>query len=104
MESAAEALESRMSQRLLIPACRLSTRISSRHIGKILAFLACVGRPIHNLSSCAISRYNRQLTPGGFLMAIAQQLDTYVNERRAQFEDLLGQMVEVPSISMDPSR
>ncbi|HEU4506359.1 MAG TPA: M20/M25/M40 family metallo-hydrolase, partial [Nitrospira sp.] len=37
-------------------------------------------------------------------MTIQQQLDTYVTERRAQFEDLLGRMVEIPSISMDPSK
>lgn len=38
-------------------------------------------------------------------MAIQQQqLDAYVVERRAEFEALLGQMVEIPSISMDPSK
>ena len=31
-------------------------------------------------------------------------LQQYVNATRSRFEDLLGQMVEVPSISMDPSR
>ncbi|MDH4188259.1 MAG: M20/M25/M40 family metallo-hydrolase, partial [Nitrospira sp.] len=33
-----------------------------------------------------------------------RQLGTYVTEIRRRFEDLLGQMVEIPSISMDPSR
>ena len=37
-------------------------------------------------------------------MIMPQQLDAYVNESRARFEDLLAQMVETPSISMDPSR
>jgi acetylornithine deacetylase/succinyl-diaminopimelate desuccinylase-like protein len=38
-------------------------------------------------------------------MAIPQQqLDAYVVERRAEFEALLGQMVEIPSISMDPAK
>src|SRR5687767_9082957 len=37
-------------------------------------------------------------------MIMPQQLDAYVNESRAGFEDLLAQMVEIPSISMDPSR
>ncbi len=37
-------------------------------------------------------------------MIMPQQLDAYVNESRAPFEDLLAQMVEIPSISMDPSR
>ena len=37
-------------------------------------------------------------------MIMPQQLDAYVNDSRAQFEDLLAQMVEIPSISMDPSR
>jgi acetylornithine deacetylase/succinyl-diaminopimelate desuccinylase-like protein len=37
-------------------------------------------------------------------MAIDQRLETYVVEHRAQFEDLLGRMVEIPSISMDPSK
>lgn len=32
------------------------------------------------------------------------QLDTYVVDHRARYEDLLGQMVEIPSISMDPAR
>lgn len=33
-----------------------------------------------------------------------QQLDHYVADSRRRFEDLLGQMVEIPSISMDPSK
>ncbi|MGE5711658.1 MAG: M20/M25/M40 family metallo-hydrolase, partial [Nitrospira sp.] len=33
-----------------------------------------------------------------------QQLETFVDNSRARFEDLLGQMVEIPSISMDPAR
>jgi acetylornithine deacetylase/succinyl-diaminopimelate desuccinylase-like protein len=37
-------------------------------------------------------------------MVNRQQLETYVDSARGRFEDLLGQMVEVPSISMDPSR
>jgi acetylornithine deacetylase/succinyl-diaminopimelate desuccinylase-like protein len=37
-------------------------------------------------------------------MTIQQQLNTYVLEHRVQYEDLLGQMVEIPSISMDPSK
>ena len=37
-------------------------------------------------------------------MAMPQQLDSYIVEHRKEFEDLLGHMVEVPSISMDPSK
>jgi hypothetical protein len=37
-------------------------------------------------------------------MIMPQHLDAYVNESRVQFEDFLAQMVEIPSISMDPSR
>jgi acetylornithine deacetylase/succinyl-diaminopimelate desuccinylase-like protein len=33
-----------------------------------------------------------------------QQLDHYVEDSRRRFEDLLGQMVEIPSISMDPAK
>ena len=33
-----------------------------------------------------------------------RQLSTYVTEIRPRFEDLLGQMVEIPSISMDPAK
>jgi len=32
------------------------------------------------------------------------QLERYVAVSRARFEDLLGQMVEIPSVSMDPAR
>ena len=32
------------------------------------------------------------------------QLDSFIKSNRAKFEDLLGQLVEVPTISMDPSR
>ena len=32
------------------------------------------------------------------------QLKKYITDSRARFEDLLGQLVEVPSISMDPAR
>lgn len=37
-------------------------------------------------------------------MAVNQQLEAYVEHSRARFEDLLGQMVEIPSISMDPAK
>jgi acetylornithine deacetylase/succinyl-diaminopimelate desuccinylase-like protein len=37
-------------------------------------------------------------------MVDEQKLQTFVNGARSQFEDMLAQMVEVPSISMDPSR
>ena len=37
-------------------------------------------------------------------MGHEQQLRTFIAEVRPRFEDLLGQMVEVPSISMDSSR
>ncbi|MCX5724810.1 MAG: M20/M25/M40 family metallo-hydrolase [Nitrospirae bacterium] len=33
-----------------------------------------------------------------------RQLGTYVTEIRRRYEDLLGQMVEIPSISMDPAK
>ena len=36
-------------------------------------------------------------------MGNGRRLDLFVNEMRPRFEDLLGQMVEVPSISMEPS-
>jgi acetylornithine deacetylase/succinyl-diaminopimelate desuccinylase-like protein len=36
-------------------------------------------------------------------MVNKQRLDQYVSATRSRFEDLLGQMVEVPSISMDPA-
>ena len=32
------------------------------------------------------------------------QLDSFIQSNRAKFEDLLGQLVEVPTISMDPTR
>ena len=32
------------------------------------------------------------------------QLERYITDSRLRFEDLLGQMVEIPSISMDPAR
>jgi len=34
----------------------------------------------------------------------AKQLEAYVIEMRPMFEDLLGQMVQIPSISMDPAK
>ena len=37
-------------------------------------------------------------------MSVNQQLDAYVEASRTRFEKLLGQMVEIPSISMDPAR
>ena len=37
-------------------------------------------------------------------MPVNQQLDAYVEASRTRFEKLLGQMVEIPSISMDPAR
>ena len=32
-----------------------------------------------------------------------RQLDTYIKDVRPRYEDLLGQAVEIPSISMDPA-
>ena len=32
------------------------------------------------------------------------RLERYVTDSRRRFEDLLGQMVEIPSISMDPAK
>jgi len=37
-------------------------------------------------------------------MVNVQQLEAFIKGVRSRFEDMLGQMVEVPSISMDPSR
>ncbi|OQW35206.1 MAG: peptidase [Nitrospira sp. SG-bin1] len=37
-------------------------------------------------------------------MVNERQLSTFVKESRGKFEDILGQMVEIPSISMDSSR
>jgi acetylornithine deacetylase/succinyl-diaminopimelate desuccinylase-like protein len=37
-------------------------------------------------------------------MVNEHRLKTFINEARSRFEDLLGQMVEVPSISMEPFR
>ena len=32
------------------------------------------------------------------------QLHTYIQEQRSNFEDMLGQMVEIPSVSSDTER
>jgi len=37
-------------------------------------------------------------------MTMHRQLEIYVEENRKRFEDLLGQMVSIPSISMDPAK
>ena len=37
-------------------------------------------------------------------MTVHHQLEAYVEQNRKRFEDLLGQMVKIPSISMDPSK
>ena len=37
-------------------------------------------------------------------MKMHHQLEVYVKENRKRFEDLLGQMVNIPSISMDPAK
>ena len=37
-------------------------------------------------------------------MKVNQSLETYIEQSRTQFENLLGQMVEIPSISMDPDK
>ena len=34
---------------------------------------------------------------------LRRRLDTYINDVRARYEDMLGQAVEIPSISMDPN-
>src|ERR1044071_6847974 len=37
-------------------------------------------------------------------MTMQHQLEVYVKENRKRYEDLLGQMVNIPSISMDPAK
>ena len=37
-------------------------------------------------------------------MTVHHQLEAYVEQNRKRFEDLLGQMVNIPSISMDPAK
>ena len=37
-------------------------------------------------------------------MTVHHQLEAYVKQNRKRFEDLLGQMVNIPSISMDPAK
>ena len=37
-------------------------------------------------------------------MMVHHQLEAYVEQNRKRFEDLLGQMVNIPSISMDPAK
>jgi len=37
-------------------------------------------------------------------MTMHHQLEAYVKQNRKRFEDLLGQMVNIPSISMDPAK
>jgi hypothetical protein len=34
---------------------------------------------------------------------ISEKLSSYVEDVRNEFEDMLGQIVEIPTISMDPS-
>ena len=33
---------------------------------------------------------------------VHRQIETYIKDIRPQYEDMLGQAVEIPSISMDP--
>src|SRR5712691_7518281 len=50
------------------------------------------------------TRYNSPTFPGESSMIDRTYLERYVRAGRRQFEDLLGQMVEIPSISMDPAK
>src|ERR1700704_1136907 len=50
------------------------------------------------------TRYNPPTFPGESPMIDRARLERYVTESRRRFEDLLGQMVEIPSISMDPAK
>src|SRR5215217_8668780 len=49
-----------------------------------------------------MARYN-PLRHGGWNMVPEPALEAYIRGTRSRFEDMLGQMVEVPSISMDPA-
>src|SRR5687768_4208767 len=49
------------------------------------------------------TRYTAGVTRQGGAMGEARELNWYVKECRPRYEEMLGQMVEVPSISMDPS-
>src|SRR2546426_12366743 len=50
------------------------------------------------------TRYNPPTFPGESPMIDRARLERYVTDSRSRFEDLLGQMVEIPSISMDPAK
>src|ERR1044071_4328778 len=58
------------------------------------------------LSLARHDRYNPSSFRHGRIICMVneQRLKIFVKESRLRFEDLLGQMVEVPSISMDSSR
>src|SRR6478672_576068 len=50
------------------------------------------------------TRYNPPTFLGESYMLDRAHLERYVTDSRHRFEDLLGQMVEIPSISMDPAK
>src|SRR3972149_6296627 len=66
--------------------------------------LAVEGRPFGFLFQCSIAIIRFHWPGRTSNMVNKQQLQTYVNGARSRFEDMLGQMGGVRSISMDPSR
>src|SRR5574339_189898 len=52
----------------------------------------------------AVAIIRRNISGGPSMPVNSDQLELYVASCRSRFEDLLGQMVEIPSISMDPGK
>lgn len=58
--------------------------------------------PGHGIESFAVRQGGEEMSPNGIVAS--EGLDAYVTGIRPKFEQMLGQFVEIPSISMDPSR
>src|SRR5512138_3887286 len=102
MGSAAWAFESRTRAKPIQSTCNCRTRGARPGIGGTFYHLSAPFTRMFLFRHAKTAAIIRVAFSGGTDMTVNQSLETYVEQSRTQFEKLLGQMVEIPSISMDP--
>src|SRR6267143_4045976 len=104
MGSAAEAQEEPTTDHPSQRAARIPTNVRARNALPCITVLFYRRSSQKSLPPPRQTRYNPPTFPGESPMIDRARLERYVTDSRRWFEDLLGQMVEIPSISMDPAK
>src|SRR3989442_11364937 len=104
MGSAAEAQEEPTTDHPSQRTARRVTNVRARDALSYITVLFYRRSSQKSLPPPRRTRYNPPTFPGESPMIDRPCLERYITDSRRPFEDLLGQMVEIPSIIMDPAK